>query len=82
VTDKEMAIGAAWREAANELGIEFTSPFTTVTPESRQHFIGLIHGFGRKTGTLIFLVNQPFQESYKFDSNQFAVSALTESYST
>jgi hypothetical protein len=80
MTDGELAICESWRVAAKELGIVFTSPFTALTSAGRQDFLGLIHGFGRKTGTLICLRGREPKGWQLIDSSQFFVSALTDIY--
>ena len=60
MTDTETKVVAAWKEAAAELGIQFTSPFvvTLSDGEKREH-LGLIHRFGRRIGTLISVLHEP-----------------------
>lgn len=60
MTDAETKVVAAWREAAAELGIRFTSPFTITTPEGHsQEHLGLVHQFGSKYGALVAVLNEP-----------------------
>jgi hypothetical protein len=80
MTDQETAICEAWREAAKELGVEFTSPFNAVTPAGRLDFLGLVHGFGRRGGTLICLRGREPSPAQSVDSERFAISVLTNSY--
>ena len=60
MTDAETKVVAAWREAGAELGIRFTSPFTSITPGGqRQEYLGLVHQFGSKYGALVAVLNEP-----------------------
>jgi len=44
----------AWRQAAVDLGIAFTTPWHLLTPDHRRvTYLGLVHGFGGRTGTVI-----------------------------
>jgi hypothetical protein len=62
MTETEAKVVAAWREAAAELGLEFTSPFVLALPDgSQQEHIGLVHHFGRRVGTLISVMDEPSQ---------------------
>ena len=51
-------IAAAWRAAANDLGIRVTAPFSL--PPSAEHegaaFIALVHEYGSPAGTLVATV--------------------------
>ena len=53
MTPDEHSMCDAWRQAAHELGFEFTSPFTVQIGSQRFDYLGLVHGFGAPNGTLI-----------------------------
>jgi hypothetical protein len=60
MTQNETKVVAAWNQAAKDLGIRFTSPFTINTPDGRTvEFLGFIHQFGRRLGTLITVLHEP-----------------------
>ena len=45
---------SAWRRAAADLGISFTTPWHTLTADHRRvSYLGLVHGFGGLTGTVV-----------------------------
>ena len=80
VTNQEVAICEAWRKASRDLGVRFTSPFDAATSTGGFSFLGLIHGFGRKEGTLVCLRGREPGSLSGFDPERFFVSVLTESY--
>ncbi len=60
MTEIESKVIEAWRHAANDLGIQFTSPFTAMIRGSkRTEYIGFVHHFGRRIGTIISVLDQP-----------------------
>jgi hypothetical protein len=60
MTDTESKVVAAWREAAVDLGIRFTSPFIVESGDgNRRKHLGLIHHFGRRLGTVISVLDEP-----------------------
>jgi|GEM_PF-2899335 len=51
-------IVSAWRQAAADLDLTFTSPWHVLTLDHRRvSYLGLVHGFGGTTGTLIRMLN-------------------------
>jgi hypothetical protein len=63
MTEIESKVVDAWRQAAADLGIKFTSPFTITTPDGNKiEYLGFVHRFGRKIGTLISVMHQPSQK--------------------
>ena len=80
LTNQEVEICEAWREASRELGVRFTSPFDAVTSTGRLSFLGLIHGFGRKEGTLVCLRGREPRSLGDLDLDRFFVSVLYEGY--
>jgi hypothetical protein len=64
MTDTEAKVVAAWQEAAADLGIQFTSPFLVTSSDGRRHeYLGLVHQFGRRTGTLISVLHEPSEHA-------------------
>ena len=60
MTEIESKVVEAWRRAADDLGIQFSSPFTVVTRDGRRmDCIGFVHHFGRRVGTIISVLDQP-----------------------
>jgi hypothetical protein len=60
MTAIESKVIEAWRRAADDLGIRFSSPFTVMTHHARRvDCIGFIHHFGRRVGTIISVLDQP-----------------------
>ncbi len=59
--DKEMA--EAWCEAALDLNIDVTIPITSDIPKSSAGaFIGLVHQFGSRAGTLLGTIDGKYAE--------------------
>ncbi|MEI6195265.1 MAG: hypothetical protein WCS42_13140 [Verrucomicrobiota bacterium] len=60
MTEVEAKVVEAWRRAAADLGIQFTAPFT-IKPQDvgKIVYLGFVHHFGRKTGVIIAIINQP-----------------------
>ena len=60
MTQIESRVVAAWRKAAADLGFQFTAPFSG-HDSGGKHFeaLGLVHRFGRRTGTLISVGGEP-----------------------
>lgn len=81
MTKIEAKVVAAWKEAAADLGFQFTSPFVRTLPDgSRHEHLGLVHNFGRRVGTLICVHYDP---SEKFDhsaSEDYFWSSLSSGY--
>jgi hypothetical protein len=80
LTEHEQAICEAWRKASKDLDIAFTSPFSVITSAGRIDFLGLVHDFGRKTGTLICLYGHVPRHYKQVDMNNFLISALANCY--
>lgn len=60
MTETESKVVAAWRQAAEDLGIRFTSPVSISAPDGLQYdCIGLVHQFGRRIGTVISVIGEP-----------------------
>ena len=81
MTETELNVVAVWRQAAEDLGIRFTSPVTVSAPDGLQYdCIGLVHQFGRRIGTLISVLGEPSaQGRYAGDADYFT-SQLGTSY--
>jgi len=63
MTDTEAKVVAAWKEAATDLGIRFTSPFVFTSPDgSHREHLGLVHQFGRRIGALISVLHEPSEK--------------------
>jgi hypothetical protein len=60
MTEIESKVVEAWRQAADDLGIRFSSPFSIVTRGGhRMDCIGFVHQYGRRAGTIISVLHQP-----------------------
>lgn len=80
MTDTEAKVVAAWKEAAADLGIQFSSPFV-ITSNSRSHeYLGLVHGFGRRVGTLIRVLHEPSERVPHPQGDDYYWSALGAGY--
>src|SRR5579863_3644479 len=79
MTDIEAKVVAAWREAAADLGFQFTSP-CMVQALDGQHFeaLGLVHQFGGQIGTLISA--EPSADWYPAVQDGYGVSHLSPGY--
>jgi hypothetical protein len=81
MTDTEAKVVAAWKEAAADLGIRFTSPFIIRTPDGRSHeHLGLIHQFGRRIGALISVLDEPSEQNPRPASDDYFWSILGPRY--
>ena len=81
MTDTEAKVVAAWKEAAANLGIRFTSPFVIRTAEGRNHkHLGLVHQFGRRIGTVIGVLHEPSEETPHGVSDDYFFSILSPAY--
>jgi hypothetical protein len=85
MTDIECKVVEAWRRAADDLDIQFSSPFTIVLPDTGSiECLGLIHHFGRRIGTIISVMDEPssrlkFPKDESF-CNDYARSPLASGY--
>jgi hypothetical protein len=81
MTDTEARVVAAWKEAATDLGIRFTSPFiTTATDGSSREHLGLVHQFGRRSGTLIAVLHEPSEQIERPAGEDYYRSILGAGY--
>src|SRR5436190_1835387 len=81
MTETEAKVVAAWKEAAAELGFQFTSPFIATLPDgSQQEHIGLVHHFGRRVGTLISVLYEPSEHFRRPTSEDYFWSILGLGY--
>jgi hypothetical protein len=83
MTEIESRVVEAWRKAADDLGIRFTSPFTVTTRGRRLQGIGFVHQFGRRVGTIISVLDQPsslVDLVTKWDDEDYFISVLAEGY--
>ena len=80
MTDVESQVLAAWREAAADLGIRFTSPFAMTGSDGRRYqYLGLVHRFGRRVGTIIAVLAQPSDKGLQ-GNEDYTTSILSDSY--
>lgn len=83
MTETEAKVVAAWQEAADELGIQFTSPFALIPAGGpRQEHIGLVHQFGQRVGTLISVLGEPSERVSPSDCASYYWSILGPGYCT
>ena len=80
VTQVESRVVAAWRDAAQDLGIQFTSPFVAELDGTRVELLGLVHQFGRRVGTVISVIDEPSASvTFPADEDYYA-SQLSSRY--
>ena len=81
MTDTEAKVVAAWKQAAADLGIRFTSPFVVTTPDGRSHeHLGLVHQFGRRIGALISVLHEPSEQTPRPAVDEYYWSILGPGY--
>jgi hypothetical protein len=81
MTDTEDKVVAAWKEAAADLGIQFTSPFVVTTTDGCSHeHLGLVHQFGSRTGTLISVLDEPSERTPRPSLGDYYWSILGPGY--
>ncbi len=84
MTEIESKVIEAWKKAADDLGIWFSSPFTVVTRNGDHvECIGFVHNFGRRIGTIISVLDQPSsltQLSGCFNDEDYFISMLGQGY--
>ena len=81
MTDIEVKVVAAWKEAAADLGIQFTSPFVIISADGRSvEHLGLVHKFGRRKGTLITVLHKPSEKSPHPAGDDYYLSTLGSGY--
>ena len=81
MTALEAKIVSAWRDAASDLGIRFTSPFRVHHGGNVFDCLGFVHQFGRRAGTVISVMNEPSSLTrYPLDDDYY-FSELSDSYS-
>ena len=81
MTDTEARVVAAWKEAASDLGIRFTSPFVVTLPDGRkQEHLGLVHQFGGRLGTLISVLHEPSERVRYPADEDYCTSILGPGY--
>jgi len=79
----EDEIAKAWRCAAADLGIQFTSPFAVTISEHSLDGIGFVHQFGRRVGTIISVLNEPSSLAHligKWRNEDYFISVLGSGY--
>ena len=71
MTDTEAKVVAAWHQAAADLGIQFTSPFTVTLSDGRVvESLGLVHHFGRSVGTTISVLSEPSSKKVRLKADE------------
>jgi hypothetical protein len=80
VTQVEAKVVAAWREAARDLGIQFTAPFSVERDARRFDTLGLVHHFGRRIGTIISVIDEPSSLTRFPAADDYYSSQLSASY--
>src|SRR5437762_13929916 len=77
MTKIEAKVVAAWREAAADLGFQFTSPFVATTCSGeRFEALGLVHRFGGRIGMLISVGGEPSADAMYPSSEGYSESCL------
>jgi hypothetical protein len=81
MTDTEAKVVAAWKMAAADLGIRFTSPFVVTTADGGSHeHLGLVHQFGGRIGALISVLHEPSQKIPRPAGDDYHWSILNPHY--
>ena len=82
MTDTEAKVVAVWHQAAADLGIQFTSPFTVILADGRVvESLGLVHHFGRRVGTTISVAGEPSSEKVRLKADEdYFTSILGRGY--
>jgi hypothetical protein len=84
MTEIEFKVVEAWKKAADDLAIRFSSPFTVVTQDGhRLACIGFIHNFGRRVGTIISILDQPSSLAHlvgRWNDEDYYISVLAAGY--
>jgi hypothetical protein len=81
MTDTEAKVVAAWKEAAADLGIRFTSPFIVTTADGRSHeHLGLVHQFGHRIGALISVLDEPSEHIPRPRDEEYYRSIISPDY--
>jgi hypothetical protein len=79
--DRSSQLVLAWRNAARDLGFEMTAPaLLTLNDGSPLSSLALIHGFGRRIGTLIFPINDAPAKVSMLNELDYFRSELGDSY--
>jgi hypothetical protein len=81
MTDVETKVVAAWKEAAADLGIQFSAPCVVTLAEGRQQeHLGLVHHFGRPVGTLLSVLHEPSEKFPRPEVADYFWSVLGPGY--
>ncbi len=80
MTEVEVNVVAAWREAAKDLGVQFTAPFSLQRDGHHIDTLGLVHQFGRRLGTIISVIDEPSSLAKHPADDDYYWSQLSESY--
>jgi hypothetical protein len=81
MTDTEAKVAAAWKQAAADLGIQFTSPFVFTGPDGSGHeYLGLVHQFGQRIGAVISVVDEPSMRLPNPQGDDYFWSVLGPAY--
>lgn len=83
MTNTEAKVVAAWKEAAADLGFQFTSPFVvTLSDGSHHEHLGLVHRFGRCIGALISVLDEPSERIPRPAGDDYFCSTLGTDYAS
>jgi hypothetical protein len=80
MTEVESSLVAAWREAARDLGVKFTTPFAETLHGEAIHGLGLVHQFGGRVGMIISDLEQPGPWLPDRVKSDYSTSRLSDSY--
>ena len=80
MTQVEAKVVAAWREAAKDLGIQFTAPFSAERDGRHFDALGFVHHFGRRIGTIISVIDKPSSLPRHPAADDYYSSQLSDSY--
>jgi hypothetical protein len=83
MTDIEAKVVEAWKQAAANLGFEFTSPFEVTLPDGSQwEHLGLVHRFGRRIGAIISVLHETSEKIPRPDEDEYFCSILGHCYAS
>jgi len=81
MTQLEVEVVAAWKQAAADLGFEFTSPFVVTLADGSHHeHLGLVRLFGRRLGAVISVLNEPSENIPRPPDTDYFCSTLGPGY--
>ena len=79
ISRRDKKLCTAWKKAAFEIGVEFSTPFCIQDTDGKEHFyLGLVHQVGSSSGTLI--ASADTSPSGNDREREYALSLLAYKY--